>query len=96
MAGPETFRADYLHMLRQLTFNSKPLIDALTILAEENKFYAQIVVDCVKDKLIRVGYSFVLFFHSSLLFSLPLFSAFSIVHFITIFHSFGAVAAGSA
>ena len=52
--GPEAFRAFYLERLRALTFNSKPVIDELTIIAEDNRNYAPIVVDCIKDKIIKV------------------------------------------
>lgn len=66
LAMAETFRANYLHGLRQLTFNSKPLIDSLTILAEQNQHYAAIVVDCIKDKIIRVNRFSVFYFQSLL------------------------------
>lgn len=56
MAGDHhAFRAQYDATLRQLQFNSKPLIDALTIMAESNKHYATVVVDAIRDMSNRVG-----------------------------------------
>lgn len=45
---------EYLSSLADLNVNSKPLINMLTILAEENLEYAQIIVAAVEKHLAKV------------------------------------------
>ena len=45
---------EYRSSLEDLTFNSKPHINVLTILAEENKDHAEKVVQLVEDRLYKV------------------------------------------
>ena len=52
----EEVREEYLETLRDLTFNSKPLIDVLTNIAEEAKAYASTIVDCIVEQLEKVNY----------------------------------------
>jgi hypothetical protein len=54
-ADAHAFRAQYDATLRQLQFNSKPLIDALTLMAESNPHFAGVVVDAIRDRATRVG-----------------------------------------
>lgn len=49
-------REEYLKTLQDLTFNSKPLIDVLTEVAEENKDFAPTIVNCIKDQLENVSH----------------------------------------
>ncbi|XP_053668555.1 uncharacterized protein LOC128718962 [Anopheles marshallii] len=46
---------EYLSSLADLNVNSKPLINMLTILAEENLEYAQIIVHAVEKHLLKVA-----------------------------------------
>ena len=50
----EEVKEEYLKTLQDLTFNSKPLIDVLTEVADENKEYAACIVDCIEEQLERV------------------------------------------
>lgn len=51
----EEIKEEYLKTLQDLTFNSKPLIDVLTEVAEENKEYASTIADCIVEQLEKVG-----------------------------------------
>lgn len=51
----EEIRDEYLKTLLDLTFNSKPLIDVLTEVAEEEKAYASTIVDCIVEQLEKVN-----------------------------------------
>lgn len=44
----------YLSSLVDLNVNSKPLINMLTILAEENIEYGQVIVDAVEQHIAKV------------------------------------------
>ena len=46
---------DYKSALVDLTFNSKPMINLLTMLAEENKDYAQNIVSVICDRIKQVS-----------------------------------------
>lgn len=50
----EEVKEEYLKTLQDLTFNSKPLIDVLTEVADENREYAACIVDCIEEQLERV------------------------------------------
>lgn len=45
---------EYSNALGDLNINSKPLINMLTMLAEENSAYAPIVVQCIERQLHKV------------------------------------------
>ncbi|XP_057314535.1 pre-mRNA cleavage complex 2 protein Pcf11-like [Hydractinia symbiolongicarpus] len=46
---------EYTSALSDLNFNSKPMINVLTMLAEENSDYAQVIVQCICDRIKKVG-----------------------------------------
>ena len=45
---------DYESSLEDLTFNSKPLINVLTMLAEENRKHAVVIVKLIQRRIIKV------------------------------------------
>lgn len=45
---------EYSNALADLNINSKPLINMLTMLAEENSAYAPIIVQCIERQLHKV------------------------------------------
>lgn len=45
---------EYSSALADLNINSKPLINMLTMLAEENSAYAPIIVQCIERQLHKV------------------------------------------
>jgi len=45
---------EYFNALADLNINSKPLINMLTMLAEENSAYAPIIVQCIERQLHKV------------------------------------------
>lgn len=47
---------EYLSSLVDLNVNSKPLINMLTILAEENIEYGKIIVDAVEQHIAKVNF----------------------------------------
>ncbi|KAF6762321.1 hypothetical protein DFP72DRAFT_878535 [Ephemerocybe angulata] len=54
LVDPNTFRRDYMQSLEELTFNSRPVIQHLSSLAQEYSRYADIVVSCVETHIRRV------------------------------------------
>ncbi|XP_018319947.1 uncharacterized protein LOC108733341 [Agrilus planipennis] len=54
MASSNEVKEEYASSLRDLTFNSKPLISVLTILAEENIQHAKDIVGVIENHLTRV------------------------------------------
>ena len=50
----ETVKKEYEASLSDLTFNSKPLINMLTMLAEENVKYAPQIVEVIEARLQKV------------------------------------------
>jgi pre-mRNA cleavage complex 2 protein Pcf11 len=46
---------DYINALNDLTFNSKPMINTLTIIADENKTQKEVIVRAIKDEMIKVS-----------------------------------------
>ena len=58
-----TALADYKSSLDDLDCNSKPLINVLTMLAEENQHFANGIVDIIKERILEVLSYFVTFLH---------------------------------
>lgn len=54
MSSPEEIKAEYTSSLADLTFNSKPLINVLTMLAEENIPNAKVIVEAIETHLSKV------------------------------------------
>lgn len=50
----DEIKAEYTSSLADLTFNSKPLINVLTMLAEENKAHASDIVAAIEEHLAKV------------------------------------------
>lgn len=50
----DEFILEYESELAELTFNSKPLINNLTILAEENKHAAREIVNVIEKRILSV------------------------------------------
>jgi pre-mRNA cleavage complex 2 protein Pcf11 len=46
---------DILVSLRELTFNSRPIINNLTIIAQENVYAAQAITRAIEEHISRVG-----------------------------------------
>ncbi|KAJ8919283.1 hypothetical protein NQ315_003867 [Exocentrus adspersus] len=55
MSTPEEIKAEYASSLADLTFNSKPLINVLTMLAEENSQNAKVIVEAIETHLSKVS-----------------------------------------
>ena len=47
--------ADYQSTLEDLSFNSKPHINMLTMLADENHEHSTHIVKVIEDRLLQVG-----------------------------------------
>lgn len=47
---------EYKSSLKDLNFNSKPLINMLTMLADENKKHAPLIVKTIVDHITSVGF----------------------------------------
>lgn len=54
METPESIAEDYLSSLQDLNLNSKPLINMLTILADDNINHADVIVGVIKEHIIKV------------------------------------------
>lgn len=54
MASSKEIKEEYTSSLADLTFNSKPLISVLTMLAEENIQHAKDIVEAIEEHLARV------------------------------------------
>ena len=52
----EEIAAEYKTSLEDLTFNSKPVINMLTMVAEENIDYAEQIVRVIEERLNKVHY----------------------------------------
>lgn len=50
---------EYGSSLEDLTFNSKPLINVLTMLAEENSKYAPSITKLIEERVYKVGFWFI-------------------------------------
>ena len=60
--------ADYKSSLNDLDCNSKPMINVLTMLAEENQSFARGIVKIIKERILEVFISFFLDAVSSFLY----------------------------
>lgn len=56
MTTQEEIKAEYTSSLADLTFNSKPLINVLTMLAEENLPNAKTIVEAIEEHLNKVNF----------------------------------------
>lgn len=54
MADTSEIEIEYLSSLSDLTVNNGPLINMLTILAEENVEYAQVIVNVIEKHITKV------------------------------------------
>lgn len=52
---PEEIKAEYASSLADLKFNSKPLINVLTMLADENSPNAEVIVEAIETHLAKVN-----------------------------------------
>ena len=59
-ADPNYFRRDYVARLSELTVNSRPIIQTLSMTAQEYVRYADIVVNCLEQHIRRVSHPFYL------------------------------------
>ena len=55
---PVTFRRDYTNRLNELTLNSRPVIQSLSMLAQDYSRFAEIVAQCLEAHIRRVSHSF--------------------------------------
>ena len=53
---PNTFRRDYMTRLSNLTVNSRPIIQTLSLIAQDYSRYADVVVQCIEQHLRRVSH----------------------------------------
>ena len=53
-SGREAAVAEYQSTLEDLSFNSKPHINMLTMLADENHEYSPHIVKTIEDRLLQV------------------------------------------
>ncbi|KAK9462518.1 uncharacterized protein V1516DRAFT_670476 [Lipomyces oligophaga] len=53
----EAIRQDYISSLQELTFNSRPIISTLTIIAQENIQAAEVISRAIEDHIARCGQS---------------------------------------
>lgn len=59
---PVSFRRDYMGRLAELTVNSRPIIQNLSMVAQEYSRYADVVTECIEQHIRRVSFHFL---HSS-------------------------------
>ena len=58
---PNTFRRDYMTRLANLTVNSRPIIQSLSMIAQDYSRFAEIVVQCVEQHIRRVSGSYLFY-----------------------------------
>lgn len=63
MTDTSEIEKEYLSSLSDLNVNSKPLINMLTILAEENIEHGQIIVDAIEKHITKVTNIFFFFIY---------------------------------
>lgn len=52
---PNMFRRDYMTRLSNLTVNSRPIIQTLSLIAQDYSRYADVVVQCIEQHIRRVS-----------------------------------------
>ncbi len=52
---PNMFRRDYITRLSNLTVNSRPIIQSLSMIAQDYSRFADVVVQCIEQHLRRVS-----------------------------------------
>jgi pre-mRNA cleavage complex 2 protein Pcf11 len=52
----EAIRQDYITSLDDLTFNSRPIITNLTIIAQENIQAAEVITRAIEEHISKVSY----------------------------------------
>lgn len=62
MTDASEIEKEYLSSLSDLNVNSKPLINMLTILAEENIEHGQVIVDAIEKHITKVTKTFFFFY----------------------------------
>ena len=55
-----SFRREYMTRLAELTFNSRPMIQHLSMLAQDSSRFADIVAQCIEGHIRRVSHCYVL------------------------------------
>jgi pre-mRNA cleavage complex 2 protein Pcf11 len=53
---PNSFRRDYAARLAELTINSRPIIQTLSMIAQEYSKWAEIVAQCLEAHIRRVSH----------------------------------------
>lgn len=53
---PNTFRRDYASRLGELSINSRPVIQSLSMMAQEHTRWAEIVAQCIEAHIRRVSH----------------------------------------
>lgn len=56
----DSFRRDFSSRLSELTFNSRPIIQQLSMLAQDGARFAGIVAQCLETHIRRVSHSYLL------------------------------------
>lgn len=51
----EAIRQDYLYSLKELTFNSRPIITNLTVIAQESVSHAQAITKAIEEHINKVS-----------------------------------------
>ena len=54
MASDNAIREEYMSSLADLDQNSKPMIDMLTMLADDQRQHAPVIVDAIKRRIAQV------------------------------------------
>ena len=55
-----SFRREYMTRLSELTFNSRPMIQHLSMLAQEFSGFADIVAQCIEEHIRKVSHGYIL------------------------------------
>ena len=57
-----SFRREYMTRLSELTFNSRPMIQHLSMLAQDSPRFADIVAQCIEEHIRTVSHGYILNF----------------------------------
>jgi pre-mRNA cleavage complex 2 protein Pcf11 len=55
-----SFRREYMTRLSELTFNSRPMIQHLSMLAQDSSRFADIVAQCIEEHIRTVSHGYIL------------------------------------